>query len=140
MTLTSHHTTSPSGASANSRPDRLIVVADHTPGRHQTDSEEIAWWLPVIGPTPTVLAVTLARHARRGDTTWDTTELARRVGLARSRNVLWHSLDRLARFRCATFVAADVITIRLALPALAAHQTERLPDDMAAAYRLRNRR
>jgi hypothetical protein len=32
-------TTTPS---LTTRPERLIVVADHTPGVHQTDSEQIA--------------------------------------------------------------------------------------------------
>lgn len=140
MTLTSTPTHPAIAATPSNRPDRVIVVADHTPGHHRTDSHEIAWWLPVIGPTPAALAVTLAHHARHRNTTWDATELARRVGLAGNRHTLWHSLDRLALFGCATFVAVDVITIRLALPTLTARQMERLPDDMAAAYRLHHRR
>ena len=48
----------------STRPDRIIVIADHTPGPHQTDAEDNWWWLPVIGPTATALAFLLARHAR----------------------------------------------------------------------------
>ena len=121
------------------RPDRLIVVADHTPGRHPTDSDQIAWWLPVIGPTASVLAVTLAHHARQADTTWDTTVLARTVGLAGNRSKLWVSLERLTAFGCTTFVAVDVVTIRLYLPALTPRQARCLPDHLATAYRGRCR-
>lgn len=118
------------------RPERLIVVADHTPGVHQTDSEQIGWWLPVIGPTASCLAFTLARHARTGDTTWDTALLARTIGLAGNRSTLWASLERLAMFGCAHFASVDVFTIRLHLPALTPRQATALPDDMAAAYRI----
>jgi hypothetical protein len=54
------------------RPTQLIVVADHRLGTHRTDSDEIGWWLPVIGPTSTILARTLAHRARRADSEWDT--------------------------------------------------------------------
>jgi hypothetical protein len=116
------------------RPDRLIVVADHTPGAHQADSEQIGWWLPVIGPTATTLAYTLARTARTGDTTWDTAVLARTIGLAGNRSKLWASLERLATFGCAHFASVDVYTIRLELPALTPRQATALPDNLAAAY------
>jgi hypothetical protein len=118
------------------RPERLIVVADHTPGQHKTDSEQIAWWLPVIGPTASALAFTLARHARCGDTTWDTTALARTIGLSGNRSKLWASLERLTNFGCAHFASVDVFAIRLNLPALTPRQAAALPDNMAAAYRI----
>jgi hypothetical protein len=127
-------TTTPTTAST--RPERLIVVADHTPGPHQTDSEQIAWWLPVIGPTASVLAFTLARHAQAGDMVWDTTVLARTIGLAGNRSKLWASLERLSTFGCAHFASVDVFTIRLYLPALTARQAAALPENMAAAYRI----
>jgi hypothetical protein len=128
-------TTTPSTTST--RPERLIVVADHTPGAHRTDSEQIAWWLPVIGPTSCALAFTLARHAQTGETTWDTTVLARAIGLAGNRSKLWASLERLATFGCAHFASVDVFTIRLHLPALTPRQAAALPDKMADAYRIR---
>jgi hypothetical protein len=118
------------------RPERLIVVADHTPGPHQTDSEQIAWWLPVIGPTASALAFTLARHAQGGDTTWDTNVLTRSIGLGGSCSKLWASLERLATFGCAHFASVDVFTIRLHLPALTPRQAAALPDNLAAAYRI----
>ena len=39
------------------RPEQLHVCLDTTPGTHRTDSDDIGWWLPVIGPTATVLAL-----------------------------------------------------------------------------------
>lgn len=75
------------------RPDRLNVVLETFPGRHRVDSPEIGWWLPVLGPTATVLAVTLVSDARDGRTRWDTADLARRVGLGGNRSKLWASLD-----------------------------------------------
>ena len=117
------------------RPDCLHVCADTTPGVHKTDSVEIEWWLPIIGPTATVLAQTLARHTPTGGATWDTTELAQRIGLAGNRSKLWHSLNRLDMFAVARFHATDVLTLRLWLPALTPRQLERLPADMAGLYR-----
>lgn len=117
------------------RPERIIAIADHTPGPHQTDTEDNWWWLPVIGPTATALAFLLARHAHHGERTWDTTTLARTIGLAGNRNKLWSSLDRLSDFHVIRFAATDVITVRLYLPALTTRQLAVLPDDLAAAYR-----
>ena len=69
---------------ASTRPARIRVHADHAPGPHRTDSDDIWWWLPVLGPTSTVLAYLLARHAAYNDTEWDTATLARSVGLGGS--------------------------------------------------------
>jgi hypothetical protein len=122
------------------RPERLFVVADHTPGQHAADSDEIEWWLPVLGPTAAVLVHALAGRARREDHAWATVELARRIGLAGRRSALWTSLERLDHFRCVTFVAVDVLTVRLELPALTTKQVRLLPDDMATEYRSRHMR
>jgi hypothetical protein len=119
------------------RPDHLVVIADHRPGTHRVDSDEIAWWLPILGPTSTILAHTLAHHARRRDTEFVTADLARRIGLGGSHAKLWQSLDRLHRFYCLTFVSTDVATIRLELPTLTANQLTHLPDAMAGAYSAR---
>ncbi len=119
----------------STRPDRLIVVADHAPGIHITDSEDVWWWLPAIGPASSLLAFTLARHARQGDTTWVPETLARMLGLGGNRCRLWASVDRLAGFGLVTFVATDVITVRLELPQMTVNQLGRLPDDLAAGYR-----
>ena len=116
------------------RPDVLHVCADTTPGAHRTDSDDIYWWLPIIGPTATVLAHTLARHSPAGGARWRTIDLAQRVGLAGNRSKLWVSLNRLDQFGVAHFHATDVLTIRISLPALSPRQLDRLPADMAATY------
>jgi hypothetical protein len=116
------------------RPQTIHVCRDTTPGTHRTDSDEIAWWLPLIGPTPTVLAHLFSRTTPTTGATWQTDTLARTVGLGGGLRQLWSSLDRLAMFRVATFHSADVLTIRTELPALTDRQLERLPDDLATEY------
>lgn len=118
----------------STRPDRLIVIADHTPGAHPTCSAEIGWWLPVIGPTASVLAVTLAHSASEREAEWNTLALARTVGIGASRSKLWASLERLAQFGCARFESTDIFTIRVQLPALTVSQQRFLPDHLAAVY------
>ena len=127
--------TAPDQNTAVVRPDHLHVCADTTPGVHRTDSDEAAWWLPVIGPTASVLAFTLARYTPKEGARWDTLALAQRIGLAGNRSKLWLSLNRLEQFGAATFHATDVLTIRLWLPALSERQLSRLPADMAEEYR-----
>ena len=117
------------------RPDHIHVLADHAAGPHRTDSDDIWWWLPILGPTATVLAYLLARHAAYNETTWDTQTLARVVGLGNGRYKLWSTLDRLAMFRVATFHGTDTLAIRLYLPALSARNLAVLPDCLAMAYR-----
>lgn len=133
--MTTTDTTAAASTDQQQRPDRLHVCADTSPGVHQTDSVEIEWWLPIIGPTATVLAQTLARHTPTGGATWDTVELAQRIGLAGNRSKLWHSLNRLDLFGVAHFHATDVLTIRLWLPALHDRHLDRLPTAMADHYR-----
>ena len=118
------------------RPTHLRVVADPAPGVHPTDSDDVLWWLPILGPTATWLAYLLARHAaHQPDMCWDTATLARTLGLADSESKLWASLDRLDRFGVARFVATDTLTVRLWLPALTERHLHRLPEPLAAAYR-----
>lgn len=118
----------------STRPTVINVTADHTPGEHATDSDDIWWWLPIIGPTATVLAYNLARYARHLDKEWPTDALARRIGLGGSTYGLWRSLDRLDKFHVARFHSVDVLSIRLSLPSLSQRQIVRLPDDLAATY------
>ena len=117
------------------RPTTVRVIGDHTPGAHRTDSEDLWWWLPIIGPTASSLAFIFARHAAQGETCWPTDDLARMVGLAGNRSKLWVSLERLHRFHVTTFVSTDTLTVRLWLPALTERQVARLPDALAIAYR-----
>ncbi|MGE0307162.1 MAG: hypothetical protein AB7Q27_15545 [Acidimicrobiia bacterium] len=116
-------------------PDRLHVCADTTAGAHPTGSDQIEWWLPVIGPSCTVLAQLLARNTPTGGATWDTVDLARRIGFAGSQSRLWRTLNRLDLFGVAHFHATDVLTIRLWLPTLTGRHLTRLPADMADLYR-----
>ena len=118
----------------STRPDHLVVIADHTPGAHVTDSEDIQWWWPILGPTSSACAVLLARHARHADVNWPAEVLARRLGLGTMCSTLWASLDRLAMFGLLEFVSTDVATIRVNLPALSTRQLNRLEPDFAAAY------
>ena len=128
----------PTHTGATTKPDHLYVCADTTADVHRTDSDDAAWWLPVLGPTATVLAFTLARHTAREGSRWDAAELARRIGLAGNRSKLWQSLNRLEQFGVARFHATDVLTIRLWLPALTDGQLARLPGDMADTYHHRD--
>jgi hypothetical protein len=128
-------TSAPISTVDHRRPDHLHVCADTAPGVHATDSVEIEWWLPIIGPTAAVLAQILARHTPTGGATWDMTELAQRIGLAGNRSKLWQSLNRLDSFGIAHFHATDVLTVRLWLPALSGRQLDRLPVGMADHYR-----
>lgn len=105
------------------------------PDVHQTNKRQ-KWWLPVLGPTATVLAYLLARHVACDDTDWDTATLARSVGLGGSCSKLWTSLERLATFRVATFLGTDALTVRLYLPALSSRNLASLPGCLAAAYRV----
>ena len=116
------------------RPEFIHVCRDTTPGLHRTDSDAIAWWLPVIGPSSAVLAHLFARHTPPAGATWHTESLAKRIGLAGRRRTLWCTLDRLAMFRVVTFHATDVLTIRTQLPALTSRQLERLPAEFAVDY------
>ncbi|HWL43028.1 MAG TPA: hypothetical protein VNQ73_08795 [Ilumatobacter sp.] len=135
MTDTIHPTVPIDDTPATRWPDLLHVCRDTTPGAHETGSDEIFWWLPVLGPTASVLAHTLGRTTSLAGSTWDTGDLALRIGLAGNRPKLWQSLNRLDRFGVARFHATDVLTVRLWLPALTDGQLERLPADMAATYR-----
>ena len=120
--------------STTDRPEQITVCLDTTPGAHRTDSDEIGWWLPIIGPTATILAYTFARQTAAAGTIWETSALAQRVGLAGNRSRLWASLDRLDMFGLAHFHATDILTIRTQLPALTERQAERLPADLATRY------
>jgi hypothetical protein len=88
------------------RPATLHVHADHLAGPHRTDSDDfVHWWAPSVGPSATLVARLLARSVNdTGTATWDTADLATRIGLGSSVNRLWATLERLAYFRAVTFV------------------------------------
>src|SRR5690242_20301592 len=101
---------------------------------HQMNMQQ-KWWLPILGPTASIVAHRFARTVSHGPACWPTVELAWSVGLGGSRSSLWHALERLHRFGTATFVSTDTLTIRLWLPALTDRQLHRFPALTAAAYR-----
>ena len=59
------------------------VTTMHT-NLHQTNKRQ-KWWLPVIGPTATVLTQTLARYTPPDGVVWDLAELRLPVSARRSR-------------------------------------------------------
>jgi hypothetical protein len=64
------------------------MIGDPTPGPHRTDSDELLWWLPTLGPTACASAFVFARRAARGKTCWPTDDLARMMGVAGNRSKL----------------------------------------------------
>ncbi len=118
----------------SARPDHLTVIADHSPGPHVTDSDDIQWWWPVLGPSASCLATLISRHSRCGDITWPAAVLAQRIGIGGLCSKLWATLDRLEGFGLLTFVSTDVAAVRVNLPELTARQLNHLAPDMAAAY------
>ena len=115
---------------------RIIDRRDPQPGDVPIDHPyRPRWWLPVIGPTATILAYTFARNTAPTGTVWEIGPLAQRVGLAGNRSRLWSSLDRLDLFGVARFHATDILTIRTQLPPLTERQAARLPAEMVVNYR-----
>lgn len=113
---------------------RIHFEADATYGPHDVSSPaELAWWLPILGPTSTVLLSTITRNLSTvAGTTWPLDELAARVGVKPS--VARKSLDRLTQFHAATWQSVDVMTVRLFLPALGPGYLARLPEAMQVDY------
>ena len=117
------------------RPDWINVSADHTPGPHRTDSDDLLWWLPILGPTASWLAFLLARHATHHDhTRWSVDTLTRAVGLGANQAKLWGSVERLDRFGVGCVHSTETLTVRLWLPALTPRHLDRLPPPLAATY------
>lgn len=120
-------------------PDTLHVYPSDAGGVHPV-APFSEWWLPILGPTASILAATLAApvSAAGGQPTctWNTLLLAQRIGLTDNRARMWQSLNRLEKFGVGCFHGTDVFTIRLQLPALTVRQLGRLPEDLAARYRV----
>ena len=91
------------------------------------------WWLPVLGPTATVLAYLLARHATDGPSLWTIEDIALTFGIGTSAARVWRSLDRLDRFGIINRTG-DRIAVRLWLAPLTQRQIAQLPPYLAAAY------
>ena len=123
-----------------SRPDRLHISPDPTPGPHRTNSlETIYWWTPFLGPTASIAAAHISQHAQsqpHAPITVD--DLRTMLGLGQLRDRMWRTLDRLERFDVIRFHSTDAITVRTHLRALDSWQVEQLPSNLAVAYRLQH--
>ncbi len=99
----------------------LATSAD--PDAIAVDSDDfLVWWLPVLGPTATILAHRLARYASiYGPVDWATDELTRTIGLVDRADRLHAAVVRLERFLLAaaspdhTFVRVR-LTVRRPAP------------------------
>lgn len=109
-------------------------AADATFGHHDVaNPADMAWWLPILGPTPTVLLTTITRNLSTVcGASWPLDELAARVGVKPT--VARQALDRLQMFHAARWQSLDVMTVRLFLPTLSVRQLARLPEAMQASY------
>jgi hypothetical protein len=105
----------------STRPDHLTVIANHDPGPHVTDSDDIQWWWPCLGPSASSAAQLLARHSRHGDVRWPIIDLAHRIGLGALCSKMWATLDRLEGFGLLSFISTmsppSVSTCRCSPPA-----------------------
>lgn len=88
-------------------------------------------WAPVIGPTSVLLLRRLPIMWREGMTAEiDSAELAQSLGLGNStgRNgTMQHTLDRLERFRFASFSGPDDLEVFTEAPPVSSRHLERLP-------------
>lgn len=86
---------------------RIIDRNDHHPGDvNLAHPYRRRWWLPIIGPTATLLLDHLTEHDTDTWTVHDTTDLATRLGLGRGTGLhspLLRTLDRLTYFGLGTF-------------------------------------
>ncbi|MCP3857538.1 MAG: hypothetical protein GY745_08515 [Actinomycetia bacterium] len=86
---------------------RITNRSDHRPGEVDISHPyRRRWWLPVIGPTATVLVDHLATVGTGDWQIHDTTELATALGLGRGTGLhspLIRTLERLTRFGFGTF-------------------------------------
>jgi hypothetical protein len=109
--------------STTDRPEQITVCLDTTPGAHRTDSDEIGWWLPIIGPTATILAYTFARHTEPSGTIWETSHSPASASPATAPAL---GKPRPTRtFGLAQFHATDILTVRTMLPGT--HRTPARP-------------
>ncbi len=86
---------------------RIVDRSDHRPGDVDlTHPYRRRWWLPVIGPTATILLDHLAQPTTTDWQIHDTTDLATSLGLGRGtgrHSPLIRTFDRIARFGFGTF-------------------------------------
>ena len=86
---------------------RIIDRLDHRPGDVTLDHPyRRRWWLPVIGPTATILLDHLGESTAPNWQVHDTADLATSLGLGRGTGIhspLIRTFDRLTRFGFGTF-------------------------------------
>ncbi len=118
------------------KPNRLHLAADTSPGAHRTDSlDAIYWWTPTLGPTAAIAAAHLAAHSRHHSmTAIQVADLRAMLGLGQLTDRFWRTLDRLERYGVIAWHSTDMLTVRTELPELSERQLEGLPPVARAAY------
>jgi hypothetical protein len=111
----------------------IYVYPDLEPGVHVTASNEVLWWLGSLGPTATMLAQLLAHSVELEPAAFEIPLLATRLGVDAKK--VRHTLERLDRFNVGHFHAADVFTIRMALPLLSNSNLRRMDEAFQVTYR-----
>ncbi len=117
---------------------RLIAwrdsVIEDTPGATPTDSDDTArWWLPILGPTATLLARRLAASVTDpAAADWEIARLAASFGVQPA--VMTRALGRLVWFGVAWPNGNGAIAVRTVLPPLSNAQRERLPAHVGDEY------
>lgn len=88
-------------------------------------------WTPIIGPSSVLLLRRCAWLWREGEPAHVTlAELASQLGLGKGTgrsSPVWHTLERVDRFRFASFVAPGEMHVFTEVPPVPARQLERLP-------------
>lgn len=114
--------------------DRIIVHPDaRQTGPEQEHHTTGFWrWLPILGPTSTLVHQWLCTHTEAlGPHEYLELELASWAPyFGVQTHLIRKSLDRLADFHCATWLAVDVFAPRLYFPVMNASKIERLPIDL----------
>lgn len=99
--------------------DLVHVYVNDTPG--EVDLVDSLEWLPVLGPSATVLAQALLSADR---STWRMNELAAVIGVKRSK--LADAIERLVLFGAAAVVGTDVLVLRRWMPPVPERQMRRI--------------
>ena len=120
--------------------DVVRVVAWHdptidaTPGAIATATDEfLVWFLPIIGPTGTLMAHRWATYSAAGASTWEIDDIAKTFGIGESLGRVTQTIHRLERFGMIRR-NERTIAVRLWHPPLNNSLRARLPRYLAEAY------
>ncbi len=124
---------------------RIIDRLDHRPGDVPIDHPyRRRWWLPVIGPTATILLDHLAENTTPNWQVHDTADLATSLGLGARTGVhspLIRTFDRICRFGFGTFDiepghpdADPCVTLWATIGLVTERVTRRWPQPMQQAH------